>query len=177
MIVKYSQRFVAISDNITPVSCYNHRDNHRDTHLGDGPEHRPVLLREEGDGLARPARPPGPAYSVDVGNLAAEIMVYIPRSELQNTHGGGREVVVDDEVDPLEVDAAAHELGADEDPDGAAAEGAHRVVALLLGPLAVDHVHVDAVIQQLLEQLASTLLRLRSVTLTVRSGLIINSLT
>ena len=62
VIVKYSRRF---------VSCYNHRD----THLGDGPEHRPVLLREEGDGLARPARPPGPAYSVDVGNLAAEIMV------------------------------------------------------------------------------------------------------
>ena len=45
-----------------------------------------------------------------------------------------RKVVVDDEVDSFEVDAASHELGADEHPDAAGPKGQHRVLSLLLRP-------------------------------------------
>ena len=44
--------------------------------------------------------------------------------------GRRREVVVDDQVDTLEVDAAAHQLRADQHPDAAGAEALHHVVAL-----------------------------------------------
>lgn len=44
--------------------------------------------------------------------------------------GGGREVVVDDQVDAAEVHAPAHELRADQHPDAAHAKAADHVVAL-----------------------------------------------
>lgn len=45
--------------------------------------------------------------------------------------GGGREVVVDNEVDPSEIDPAAHQLCTDEHPDAAHAETAHHVITLM----------------------------------------------
>ena len=44
--------------------------------------------------------------------------------------GAAGEVVVDDEVDSLQVNASPHQLCADEHPDVAGTEAAHRVVTL-----------------------------------------------
>lgn len=63
-----------------------------------------------------------------------------------------REVVVDDRSDAAEVHAAAHELGADEDPDLALAELAQDALALLWRPLRVDHVDRQRVVDELVEQ-------------------------
>jgi len=52
----------------------------------------------------------------------------------KTTYRSGREVIVDDKIDALEVNAASHELGTDEHPDAARPEGAHRVLSLLLRP-------------------------------------------
>ena len=71
-----------------------------------------VIFRKERDRFSRPASSPSPADPVDVAN------------------SGCREVVIDDHVYPLEVNATAHQLRGYQHPDLAGTETSHNVVTL-----------------------------------------------
>merc|ERR1719237_1561686 len=112
---------------------------------GHAPQQRLVGVGEEGDGAARPARPAGAADAVDVAD------------------GRRGKVVVDDEVDALEVDAATEQLGADQDPNVAGAEFSDRRVTLKLRSLRVNDVNLNSAVHwrlELIEEVFCPLLRL-----------------
>jgi hypothetical protein len=67
-------------------------------------------------------------------SLKLSICLSVEMPHPKTTYRSRGEVIVDDKVDALEVNAASHELGADEHPDAAGAECAHRVLSLLLRP-------------------------------------------
>lgn len=74
--------------------------------------------------------------------------------------GRVRKVVVDDEVDALKVDTAAHQFRTYEHPDETGPETLDHVLSLLQRPVGVDHVHVDPVVHELRVQLLGSLFRL-----------------
>mmetsp|Transcript_93273 Transcript_93273/g.283164 ORF Transcript_93273/g.283164 Transcript_93273/m.283164 type:complete len:276 (+) Transcript_93273:115-942(+) len=108
----------------------------------NAPQGFEVLDREEGDRRARSASAACAADPVDVGARRL------------------REVVVHDRLHALEVDAAGHEVCADQHPDLAQSECLHGVVPLLLSAVGVDRVHEDAVIDELPKELLCALFRL-----------------
>lgn len=96
--------------------------------LGNGLQIDRVVLREIRNGLASTTRPTRSSDSMDVGD------------------GRRWEIIVDDQIDALEIDATADELCADQHPDLALAERLDDLVALLLAAIGVDEVDVDAVV-------------------------------
>lgn len=71
-----------------------------------------------------------------------------------------RKVIVYHQINTLKVNTTAHQLRAYQHPDAALPEATHHVVALRLRAIGVYHVHVDAVVDQLREQLLRALLAL-----------------
>ena len=67
-----------------------------------------------------------------------------------------REIVVDDKVDPPEVHSSTHELRADEHPHSPLPELLDDPFPLRRRPLRVDHIHMDPIIDQLVEQVICT---------------------
>jgi hypothetical protein len=113
----------------------------------DGADHHHVLLGEESDRLSRPARttrttcPAAATSSIitttpkDIDNVSRVIVswgvcrvVVGDEGEARRTDsvnvllGGLGEIVVDDARDAAEIDTARHQVGTDEDPDGARPE-------------------------------------------------------
>mmetsp|Transcript_52738 Transcript_52738/g.138675 ORF Transcript_52738/g.138675 Transcript_52738/m.138675 type:complete len:445 (-) Transcript_52738:148-1482(-) len=111
-------------------------------HVGDRAELLNVVFREESDRAAGAPRAARATNPVDV------------------RRGALREVVVDHEGDALEVHAARHQLGRDEDPHLARAELVDGRIALRRRALGVYDVDVDAVVHELVEELHRALLAL-----------------
>ena len=65
-----------------------------------------------------------------------------------------RRVVVDDHLDVIDVNSAAHDVGCNENVDVAVAEVAHDGVALLLGQVAVHCAHTQSFHAERAPQLA-----------------------
>ena len=103
-------------------------------------EQVPLARGDEGDRVALAAGPAGAADAVDVGL------------------GVGRDVVVDDVADPLDVETAGGDVGGDEDVELARLELVDRALALHLRHVAVDGHRGEATGPQLLgEQLGLVL--------------------
>mmetsp|Transcript_90556 Transcript_90556/g.173637 ORF Transcript_90556/g.173637 Transcript_90556/m.173637 type:complete len:277 (-) Transcript_90556:139-969(-) len=111
-------------------------------HPDDASQCLEILDGEHRDGLAFAAGSPSTADAMDVRGRRL------------------RKIVVDDRFYALEIDTACHEVGANQHPDFARPESLHGVVTLLLRAVSMDHIHKDAVIDELAEEFLSTLLGL-----------------
>jgi len=110
--------------------------------IGDGADIILIVVSEKGQRFAFFAATTCPPDSVDVGDKAL------------------REVKVDDLVDGFEVNAARHEVGADEHPDLADTESLDDFVSFLLLLVCVDHLYINFVVLQFSVQLLGSVFRL-----------------
>jgi len=61
------------------------------------------------------------------------------------------EVVVDHQIDALEVDSSAHEVGANEDPSDALTKVANHFITFPLRTICVYDIHIYTLVQQFLK--------------------------
>lgn len=102
--------------------------------MGDLSEIDRVIQREECDRLSsavRSSRPSDPVHIADCG---------------------GGKVEIDHQIDSFEVNAATHQLGADQEPDLAHSKVPDDVVSLRLCAIRMNHIDVNSVVDQLLEE-------------------------
>lgn len=120
-----------------------------------------VSLGEEGDGAARLTSTTRSACGTRRQITDTKPTKTGSRTDAVDiAHGALREVVVDDELDALEVDAARHDVRADEAPHLALCEARDDLVALFGRAVGVDRVGVDAVKDELVGELLRALDRL-----------------
>lgn len=76
------------------------------------------------------------------------------------THRALGEIVVDDEFDPLEVDAASHHIRTNQAPHLPLGKPPHDLIALARAPVRMDRVGVDPIKHELVRELFRALDRL-----------------